>query len=199
MNFLAHAYLAFGDKDHIVGGLIADAVKGKQMKEYPQGICQGIQLHRLIDSFTDSHPVVVQTANVFKETAGRYSGSFLDVAFDHFLSLDQDNIPSGGWLDFADGCYNAIEARGEILPSKFCSMYLYMKRENWLAHYGELWLIEKSFERLTNRASYLSDDVVVFNDFIDKYDIIKDGFNQFFPELKVYAKSILTEINESNY
>lgn len=196
MNFLAHAYLSFGNSDFIVGNLIADMVKGKQMEAYPDDICKGIRLHRLIDSFTDSHPVVKQVSDVFRDRVGRYSGSFVDVAYDHFLALDDNCIPEEGWSEFARKCYDAVEARGELLPSPFCSMYLYMKREDWLANYGEMWMIERSFERLTRRAAYLSDDISVFDDFIAKYDILKDSFAQFFPDLKIYAKQAVIELTQ---
>lgn len=190
MNFLAHAYLSFGDYDLLVGNLIADTIRGKQIELFPESISKGVRLHRMIDSFTDKHPVVMETADVFKASVGRYSGSFLDVAYDHFLALDTASIPQEGWGKFAAGCYSALEARGSILPPKFCSMYLYMKKENWLANYSEMWLMEKSFERLTRRAVYLSDEISVFDDFMDKYDILRESYNQFFPELKAYAKEM---------
>lgn len=194
MNFLAHAYLSFGNNDLLVGNLIADTVRGKQIEKFPEGISQGIRLHRMIDSFTDSHPVVIQTTAVFKDSVGRYSGSFLDVAYDHFLSLDMDSIPKEGWAEFAVKCYSVLESRGDILPAKFGSMYLYMRRENWLANYGEMWMIEKSFERLTRRASYLAEDVPVFDDFIQKYDVLKDSYNKFFPDLKAYTEELINKL-----
>lgn len=194
MNFLAHAYLSFDDDDLVVGNLIADTVKGKQIEMFPKAVTKGIRLHRLIDAFTDAHPIVVQTANVFKESVGRYGGSFLDVVYDHFLALDAENIPKKGWSNFATRCYSALEARGSVLPPKFCSMYLYMRKENWLANYGEMWMIERSFERLTRRAAYLPENTSVFNDFKDKYEVLRDSYSQFFPELKAYAEKVKDEL-----
>jgi acyl carrier protein phosphodiesterase len=41
MNYLAHAYLSFGDPAWTTGNLISDFVKGKQRLEYPLRIQQG--------------------------------------------------------------------------------------------------------------------------------------------------------------
>lgn len=187
MNFLAHAYLSFGNPELIVGNLIADTVKGRQIDSFPAAIRQGIVLHRAIDSFTDSHPVVKRAKHIFDNTAGRYGGSFLDVAYDHFLALDQFNTPDGGWESYAETCYSAIESFGSILPSRFCSMYMYMKKENWLSNYGKRWLIEKSFDRMTQRANYLENNVRVYSDFESCYDQLKMSYDAFFPDLKKYV------------
>jgi len=55
MNYLAHAYLSFGNQDILTGNMISDFVKGKTKFDYPLTIQKGIYLHRQIDSFTDSH------------------------------------------------------------------------------------------------------------------------------------------------
>ena len=61
MNYLAHIYLS-GNNDMLkIGNFIADSVKGKQYLDYPKAVQQGITLHRNIDEFTDSHPIVHQS------------------------------------------------------------------------------------------------------------------------------------------
>lgn len=189
MNFLAHAYLSFDDTDLIVGNLIADMVKGRQIEKLPFEIQQGIWLHRQIDTFTDRHPVVKEAKKCFDETAGRYNGSFLDVAYDHFLGKSEKYEPQGGWEEFAQRCYKAIESRASVLPSPFISMFLYMKSENWLLNYKDKWLIERSFERLQNRAEYIQKEIPVYQDFEKHYDLISDSFDQFFPDLVDFVKN----------
>lgn len=193
MNFLAHAYLSFNDTDLIVGNLIADMIKGKQIENLPLEVQQGIWLHRQIDTFTDRHPMVKETKKVFDKTAGRYNGSFLDVAYDHFLSRSETFRPKEGWEEFANNCYKAIESRATVLPSQFISMFLYMKGENWMLNYGDKWLIEKSFERLQNRATYIQKEIPVYRDFEKHYDEISASFDAFFPDLVEFVKLSTTE------
>jgi acyl carrier protein phosphodiesterase len=58
MNFLAHFYLTRHDKELTVGNFIADFVRGSAKNLFDSKINEGIRIHRSIDSFTDSHPVV---------------------------------------------------------------------------------------------------------------------------------------------
>lgn len=117
-------------------------------------------------------------------------GPFLDVSYDHFLALDDSSEPGEGWETFAQKCYAQIEQSVKHLPSKFCSMYMYMKKEDWLYNYRHRWLIERSFERLKNRANYLDDDAPVFADFEKHYKDIQESYKLFFPQLKAYVEDI---------
>lgn len=194
MNFLAHTYLSFNHPDILVGNIIADFVKGKQMDEYPDQIRQGIIIHREIDSFTDNFPLNIKTKAIFSELTGKYSGSFLDVSFDYFLAHDLSREPSDGWQGFAESSYKAIEERASILPPKFCSMFMYMKSENWLSNYRHKWMMERSFERLQRRAKFLSEDINVFAVFEKNQAIIQDCYNVFFPELEKTVKGLLKDL-----
>ncbi|EGK00715.1 MAG: ACP phosphodiesterase [Prevotella sp.] len=190
MNFLAHAYLSFGDPDILIGNMIADLVKGKQIEQYPERIRHGIHIHRHIDAYTDSHPVTLRAMEVFRSSAHKYAGPFLDVSYDHFLALDELSEPEEGWKEFAAKCYSQIEQYAEILPSKFCSMFMYMKSEDWFFNYRYNWMIERSFDRLQQRAAYLPDNAHIFTDFEKHYKEIADSYNEFFPDLKDYTKKI---------
>ena len=74
VNYLAHAYLSFGDPDILAGNMISDFVKGKKKYEYPDRIQIGITLHRKIDEYTDSHPATGRPKSYLKKTAGPYAG-----------------------------------------------------------------------------------------------------------------------------
>lgn len=93
MNYLAHAVLSFQQPDLLTGNMISDFVKGKQQYYYSAGIQKGIQLHRAIDTFTDSHLAIRAAKQLLKPASGGYAGPFVDIAFDHFLSLDEAQSP----------------------------------------------------------------------------------------------------------
>lgn len=191
MNFLAHAYLSGDNPDILIGNMIADQIKGKQITAYSPEIRHGIYVHRQIDTFTDSHPVTREAMQVFRESAGKYAGPFLDVSYDHFLALDKVCEPECGWQKFSQECYRQIEMYASVLPPRFCTMFMYMKKEDWLYNYRYGWLIEKSFTRLKERAKYLTQDARIYEAFQKNYDRIGDSYNAFFPDLKAYVKSIL--------
>ena len=93
MNYLAHAYLSFGDPEVLTGNMISDFVKGKKKFEYEKRVLAGIDLHRSIDEFTDVHPVNKEVSNIFKPAYGLYSSAFVDVVYDHFLALELVELP----------------------------------------------------------------------------------------------------------
>lgn len=192
MNYLAHAYLSFHDPDTLLGNMVADFVRGKQIYDFREEVQRGIRLHRLIDEFTDHHPVVRETKMLFDDSAGRYNSSFLDVAFDHFLALDSENEPAEGWMDFTEWCYSIVSKRINEMPDDFKKFFSHMKKENWLYNYRHEWMIEKTFNRLAERAKYLSDDTHVFPDFEENYKSLKTAYDEFFPALKDFTTGILT-------
>ena len=58
VNFLAHLYLSQNNTNMMIGNFIADHVKGNDYKKYSNEIQKGILLHREIDTYTDTHPIV---------------------------------------------------------------------------------------------------------------------------------------------
>lgn len=187
MNYLAHAYLSFGNPDILVGNMVADSVKGNQINNFSENIQKGIYLHRQIDEFTDKHSIPRELKSVFSDAVGRYSASFLDIAFDHFLATDNVNEPAEGWEVFSQECYYQIDGYVSGLNENFQRLFYYMKKDNWLYNYRYDWLIKKSFEKLAERAVYLDDQTDAYNSFQENYSIIKKGYKEFFPDLKKYV------------
>lgn len=86
MNYLAHILLSNNKSQIQVGNFIGDFVKGKKLNHFPKKIAKGIILHRKIDEYTDSHPVVRETVAFMRPTFGRYSAIILDMYFDFLLA-----------------------------------------------------------------------------------------------------------------
>lgn len=79
MNYLAHLHLGGQLPAQLLGSLYGDFVKGRLQGQYRPQIEAAIQLHRSIDRFTDSHPLVGQALSRFSLTRRRYAGIVLDV------------------------------------------------------------------------------------------------------------------------
>ena len=92
MNYLAHAYLSFGNSNILVGNMISDYVKGKTQFDYPPEIQAGIKLHRAIDDFTDTHEATKNVKEIFKKDYRLYAGAFADVVYDYFLANDKNEF-----------------------------------------------------------------------------------------------------------
>lgn len=195
MNYLAHAYLSFEQPGILTGNMISDFVKGKKKYAYPELVQKGIHLHRQIDEFTDFHPVTADAKKIFRPHYRLYSGAFIDVVYDHFLACDMPQYAGlGGLENFTTKVYAALEKDFELFPQTFQRMFGYMKTQNWLYNYRLKDGIEKSFGGLVYRAAYLTESAVAFRLFNQNYDELKGYYEEFFPELKKFAGSTLSNL-----
>lgn len=187
MNYLAHAYLSFGDPDILAGNMISDFVKGKKKFDYPNRLQMGISLHRKIDEYTDSHPATRQAKELLKYAAGPYAGPFVDIIYDHFLANDLYEFEEGELAIFAQQTYKQLEAYEKWLPEKFRLFFFYMRTQDWLYHYRSTEGINRSFQGLCRRAKYINDPEPVFEAFITNYEALKMAYDFFFPHVKTFA------------
>lgn len=195
MNFLAHAYLSFGNPELITGNLISDFVKGRKKFDYPPLILAGIDLHRAIDNYTDSHPLTREAARVFKPAYGLYGSAFIDIVYDHFLALELAEKDRQGFEDFTAEVYRAVDTFDPILPPAFRSIFPYMKQQNWLFNYQFIWGMENSFEGLVRRAAYLSDSRPALQLLTDHYVELRSAFREFFPQLRSFSLEKFSDIH----
>ncbi len=194
MNYLAHAYLSFRQPGILVGNMISDYVKGRKQYDYPIAIQKGIRLHRAIDTFTDTHPLTSHAKAFFKPAVGLYAGAFLDIVYDHFLAIDQQELSEPVLRSFTQEVYTQLANEQLLFPEKFARIFPYMQSQNWLYHYRNLDGIEKSFGGLVRRAVYLSESAKAFDAFTTHYDELKGYYAKFFPELKAFASSQFAEL-----
>jgi acyl carrier protein phosphodiesterase len=187
MNYLAHAYLSFNNPGIMVGNTISDFVKGRKKFDYPDLIQKGITLHRSIDRFTDNHPVTAQAKEIFRPVYRLYSGAFIDVVYDHFLAIDSNEFTEKSLLDFSQQVYTNLDTHYEWLPAKFSMMLPYMKEQNWLYNYRTNGGTEKSFGGLVRRAKYLNESDTAFELYETNYQLLREYYRQFWPDVKSFA------------
>lgn len=191
MNYLAHAYLSFGNADILVGNMISDFVKGKQKFAYSEGIQKGIGHHRMIDTFTDAHDATHEAKQFFKSAVGLYAGAFVDVVYDHFLALDETQHTEQQLEVFTIKTYHSLDAYIDVMPQRFALMFPYMKSQNWLYNYRTIDGINKSFGGVVRRAVYLNNSIAAFDAFLKHYNELKECYKAFFPDVKKWAKTNL--------
>jgi acyl carrier protein phosphodiesterase len=194
MNLLAHAYLSFNNPAVLVGNMISDYVKGKKKFLYDPAIQKGIQLHRIIDEFTDHHPATQEAKIFFKADYRLYAGAFVDVVYDHFLANDNNQFADESALNlFAHSTYKSLAKYEQIMPEPFARMLPYMQSQNWLYNYRYATGIERSLEGLVRRATYLNESAIAFKIFEKEYESLKKCYYNFFPELKLLAETWVKE------
>ena len=196
MNYLAHAYLSFNRPGILVGNMISDYVKGKKKFDYPGQIQQGIAAHREIDGFTDIHPVTKEAKEIFRPAYRLYAGSLMDVIYDHFLALDENEFTDESLKAFTINTYSILDKFTDHFPEKFNRMYPYMKSQDWLYNYRYRHGIEKSLAGVVRRAKYLDESDTAYWLFNEHYDELKKLYQSFFPELKLMTQDFLKQFDQ---
>lgn len=87
MNHLAHFHLSWPREDLVVGALEGDYHRGPLPGSLNPTLVAGVALHRAVDGFTDSHPLLADLRRQFPADSRRYAGIMVDLCFDHYLSL----------------------------------------------------------------------------------------------------------------
>jgi acyl carrier protein phosphodiesterase len=197
MNFLAHIYLSGDNEELKIGNFIADSVKGKQYLEYPPGIIDGIVLHRSIDTFTDTHPIVSRSVERLFERYGHYSRVIVDILYDHFLAANWKDYSDIPLKIYTEDFYKLLQDNFKILPKQVQNFLPYMVADNWLYNYRKIEGIEKILFQMNRRIKYRAKMHLAVEELREFYEEFEDEFTRFFEELRAYVK---VEINsKKNY
>jgi acyl carrier protein phosphodiesterase len=192
MNFLAHLYLSGDDSKLMIGNFIGDFVKGKNaLEKFEPAIVRGIELHRRIDAFTDTHTIVTESKNRLRPKYRHYAGVIVDVFYDHFLARNWNSYHSEMLPDYAARIYSTVESFDPILPVDVKNFLPYMVRGNWLVNYAQVEGIQRALTGMSRRTPYESKMDEAAMDLVKHYDSFKKEFELFFPELSKHAKKFI--------
>lgn len=183
MNYLAHLFLSHKEEGLLIGNFIADSIKNRELDSYSFTIQKGIQLHRQIDAFTDSHPIVKQSTRRLYPHHGKYAAVAIDVFYDYLLAKNWDTYSSQSLPNFAREIYQILLKRQQDLPIRLQRNVLKMIENDWLVQYGTKKGIRFTFEKMEQRTRFTSN----FNEAVDNlwkdYALYDAEFNQFFPDV----------------
>jgi len=183
VNFLAHTLFAQGDAERIAGQFCGDFIRGADLSGYPQGIQQGIRRHRRIDAYTDKHPAVKATHDLFKPPVRRFAGIITDVVFDHFLATDWDSYSDVPLEQHVSTVHDALNEMHDQLPVDLQRFSRFLQSENILLanlHYSS---VELTLERLSRRTPKFAPMAHGAAIAAQHEPALLAAFNEFFPEL----------------
>lgn len=187
MNFLAHLFLSGDSEKIMIGNFIGDYVKGKNYEKYAEEIKYGILLHRKIDAFTDSNPIVRLSKNLFAKKFHKYAGVLTDIIYDHFLSSQWKNFSNVPFHNFVNHAYEILLNNYNTLPIRVKQFIPYFVIHNWLEAYSTIDGLEKVLNRMSERTSLPKETEYAID--VLKYNYLKlqKEFNDFFPSLIDYV------------
>ena len=192
MNFLAHLFLSGDHPEIMVGNFIGDFVRGRNVYEqFKPNIALGIELHREIDEFTDSHGVVMESKKRLRPKYRHYSPVIVDMFYDHFLAKNWQTYHSSPLNHFALEAYAILNKFEDQLPQRVQGLLPHIIRGNWLYNYSRIEGIHGALSGMSSRTPYESkmDEAVL--DLQKFYTKFEDEFSRFFPELQQMSNQFL--------
>ncbi len=188
MNFLAHQYLSFGSPPVMAGNFMADSIRGALSVHLPAEVLLGIQVHRFIDTFTDTHPVVLSSRSLLYIHFSKYASVVQDVFYDHFLAIDWEVYHHEALETFTSRVYTSLSHYQPIMNERARRTLYYMSKHGWLEGYQAREGVHMALSGLASRAKFVSNMDNSLPALDANFDALKAAFDAFFPELKNAVK-----------
>jgi len=171
--------------------MVSDFLKGRGRFGLSGKIQVGIALHRYIDEYTDTHPLIREAKEFFRPHYRLYSAPIVDIILDHFLANDSSIFTDDSLLRFSLNTYQHLDDHFGELPQNFRQAFFYMKRDNWLYRYHQPEGIGRSLQGLVHRSRYLTESDTAMSILMDNYVALRTLYQPFFSDVKQFAKEKL--------
>jgi len=189
MNYLSHIYLSGESEEIILGNFIGDHVKGKQFLNYPPEVAKGIYLHRQIDSYTDSHPVIKDCIVKLRPVFGKYAGIVVDIFLDHFLAVNWSFYSFERLSTFTKRFHAVLLANFFQLPTQVKLFVPFLIQHKRLQSYATFEGIEKTLRIMSRHTSLPAETVLALKILEDEYPFFNNAFHRFFPDIILFIET----------
>ena len=188
MNHLAHALLAGADADVLLGSLLGDFWRGAPDPGWPDGVRAGVLLHRRIDVYTDSHPVVADARALFDAPWRRYAGILIDIYFDHVLARDWPRDAPQTLEAFSVQVGALLDRHRDWLPADLNRFAGYFRAHGLFAAYSRRAVIDQVLAGISCRLRHPNQLGEAGPALWAHADELDAAFARFFPDLEHYAR-----------
>lgn len=189
MNWLAHLVLSEPSPAFRIGNLLPDLMTRTELCVTPKVFQAGIDCHRRIDAFTDSHPIVRRSAQRLVPPHRRFAPILVDIFYDHFLSANWSQHCSQPLEEFVREIYDSFSEYAAQLPVVTGGVLQRMHAENWLGSYGEIAGVRLTLERVSRRLRRPVPLGEAVAELQRNYSALQTDFEEFFPKLRAHVKA----------
>ena len=183
MNFLAHVFLSGDDFPLALGNLIADKIKGNELKIYPPSVQRGIFLHREIDHFTDTHPLFKACVTELFPTYRHYSRVIVDMYFDHFLAVLWNRFHPLELSEFSTQFYTKLNTTDIEFSEKTERFIDALITYNWFEQYQTIQGLHSILLQMDKRTRFDSNLANSTTELVEKYSYFQNNFLDFMQDL----------------
>ncbi len=194
MNHFAHCVLAQSTVESIVGNLLGDFARGVALDSLKPAVRAGLDNHRAVDRFTDSHPLVVEMKQQFSQRRRRFAGIALDIYFDHLLIRHWQALESADLSQTIATIYHHMQTGRHHMPSPAMQKTTrHMVEHDWFASYFHVDGIAHAIDRVAARIRFPNAFDNAIEDLLANHQQIEAGFLAFYPQLKAHVNELAIE------
>ena len=199
MNYFAHLVLSQPTVESTVGNLLGDFAKGVKRETLNHAVTSGLDNHRAVDRFTDTHESIQALKRLFSPERRRFAGIALDVYFDHLLMTHWQAFDSRPLQSVIDEFYQRMTEGQALMPSRHMrDTTQRMVEYDWFGSYRELDSIAHALDRIATRLRFKNRFDNSIEEILTNQGEIDDVFLVFFPELLEHVQNLRLETDNSH-
>ena len=168
---------------------MGDYVKGKKHENYKAEIQKGILLHRSIDFYTDTHPVVRQSGQYFREDYRKYAAVITDLIYDHFLAKNWEMYHKQALPKFVTHCHEVLIRNYLILPRQVKMFLPFLIKSRRLETYAEIEGLRTALNIMVRHTSLPDKTDFAINILLDNYEELESEFHAFMKDIIIYIEN----------
>lgn len=188
MNHLAHVFLAPDSPEARVGSILGDFTRGVELSALPEEVHRGVRHHFSVDTFTDRHPQVLASKQLFSPQRRRFAGVALDILYDHFLLKHWYRFTRQDCDRFIGRTYRELSENRHLMPPRMAQVTSRMVDYDWFGAYQDLDNIGHALDRVASRIRFPNRFEGMIEEIHDHGPALEERFLEFFPDLQSIAK-----------
>jgi acyl carrier protein phosphodiesterase len=192
MNYLAHLALSYPVTDLVVGNFIGDHIRNKDLDKFTREVQLGVEMHRSIDNFTDTHPASIAVREKLFKEYRHISRILVDIYYDHFLALHFETFHQKSLTLFNREITSLLQQHASVMPISAQGYLKGMKAQNWLLEYSSIAGIDIILNKMANRSGLVSLKTAA-KTLEQHYPFLQAQFLKFYPELLGHCESFKKE------
>ncbi len=173
-------------------------MRGVSVNELSPAIAEGVQNHKAVDRFTDSHPGVRQLKANFSRQRRRFAGIITDVVFDYFLIKHWQTYSCYTLPEFTAYCYSGLASLHEVMPPRMQQKVDWMIHYDLLGSYASLKGVSNALNGISQRMRFENRLAGAIEEVEEHYAALEQGFLLFFSELCTHIQAANIENTTNN-
>lgn len=195
MNWLVHIFLSENNTDFQIGNFIADPLKCKPWENASENLKKGMELHKFIDSYSDSHPIIKTSKQRLDK--GLLKAVVVDLTYDYLLTKNWDRFCHINQEKFTNEFYAKALKKQAFIPNDIFWHIDNLVKRDLLNKYQNLEHLRYSFERMDRRLSprlkQRETTISHFEKVVENIDSLEEDFLEFFPSIMGETKKLMNE------